>query len=213
MMTYREREKNKFAVQDRIKRLTYPQEWASYNAAQTQEKLICERLLAELLDALPQEEIVSKRGGRPLASYREMMMRMHIYSYSGYSSRRCISDMKIAKERGLIQSIPHFNTLLNHYNSWNVSKMLMRLIYLSSLPLKNVEETLIVDSSGFSTSRFERWLDIKTQRPAKRRHWKKAHLSVGAKSKIITSIYITDGDYGDSPYLVPLLEKSVRGFK
>jgi hypothetical protein len=39
--------------------------------------------------------------------------------------------------------------------------MLRHLVEISALPLKEVETDFAVDSTGFSTSRFERWYDAK----------------------------------------------------
>lgn len=203
---------NYIAVSEKIKKLTYPQDWKAYNAAQTKEKIICENLLLELMESIPDREIFPKKGGRPWTPIRERIYCMFLYVYSGYSSRRTISDIKIAKERGIIGTLPHFNSILNFYSNKSITPLLMKLIWITSLPLRNVEKNFAIDSSGFSTMQFERWFSIRTQKNEKKRHWKKSHLCVGVKSNIITSVEITQGTSPDCVELIGLAEKTARNF-
>lgn len=203
----------KQSVADKIKRMTYSQEWWSYNEAQTKEKILSEKLLLELLDAIPDQEIFSKKGGRPWTPIRQRIFYMYLYAYSGYSARRCISDLQMAKDRSIISKVPHFNSILNFHSSKSVTTFLMKLIWMTSLPLRNIEETFAIDASGFSTSLFERWFNVRTQLPERKRHWKKAHLCVGVKSHIIVSMEITEGHEADSPELIPLVEQAGKNFE
>jgi len=56
-----------------------------------------------------------------------------------------------------------------------------------------------MDSSGFSTSLYGRWLDIRASSSSKKRVFKKAHVTSGVKTNIITAIEVTPGFYADSP--------------
>jgi len=205
----------KFQVENRIKQITYPQDWSAYNTAQTREKVICEKLLSELMESIPDKEIYTKKGGRPWTPLRERVYAMFIYTYSGFSSRRCISYLNIAKQRGILSTIPHFNSVLNFYSNKSATPLLMKLIWITALPLKNVEDDFAVDASGFSTSRFERWFNVRTQKKEMKRHWKKAHLCIGVKTNVITSLAITDGTNADSdsPELIPLVTQTNKFFE
>jgi transposase len=97
---------------------------------------------------------------------------------------------------------------LNYLNDKNLTPLISQLIELSSLPLRAVEKDFAVDSTGFSTSRYSTWLDIRTQKRSKKRVWKKAHIIIGTKTNTITSVLVTDGVAADSPHLVPLLDKT-----
>jgi len=209
-----EKHQNLRDVQGRIDALnpkpTYPQDWQAYNAAQTQEKLIAEQMLLEILDSFEQKTLTVR--GRPQINMKERIYSMFQYVYLGYSARRCISDLKMAKQRGVIDNVPHFNSILNFFSNTTITPVLKRLVHITALPLKQVERDFAIDSSGFSTSRFERWFNIRTQKYARKRHWKKCHLSVGVKSNIITSVKITDGTVADSPELMPLANETRRYF-
>lgn len=199
-------------VADKIKKMTYPQDWEAYNQAQTKEKIITEKLLLELLDSIPDQEIYQKKGGRPWTPIRERIYSMFLYAYSGYSSRRCISDLMMAKDRGVISKYPHFNSILNYYSNKSITPFLMKLIWMTSLPLRSVEEHFAIDSSGFGTSRFERWFNVRTQESEWKRHWKKCHTCIGVKTNVITSLEITEGTDADSPELVRLIEQTSQNF-
>jgi len=94
-----------------------------------------------------------------------------------------------------------------------MTPLLTKLIEITALPLKQVEQDFAVDSTGFSTSQFKRWLDIRTKKISKKRKWKKVHALCGVKTNIITSIEITEGTANDSPYLVPLVEVTNKYFE
>lgn len=193
----------------KIKKLTYPQNWEAYNQAKTQEKIISERLLLELLDVITEKRIL-KKGGQS-APLKDKIFCMFTYNFSGLSSRRCISDIKIAHQRRLVKDVPHFNSVLNYFTDTNTTPLIKKLITLTALPLKNVEKDFAVDSSGFSTSLFDRWIDYRTQKVTKKRHWKKCHITVGVRSNVITAVKITQGNVSDCPEFVELVRET-RGF-
>lgn len=199
-------------VSEKIKRLTYSQDWTSYNEAQTKEKTISEKLIIELMNSIPDKEIYTKKGGRPWTPLRDRIFIMFLYCHAGYSSRRTISELNAAKERGLIEKIPHFNSILNFFHNKSVTPMLLKLIWITALPLRNIETDIAIDSSGFSTSRFQQWFNVRTGKDSKKRHWKKAHLSVGVKTNIIISMHITDGTSADCPELISLTKQSAKNF-
>jgi len=194
----------------KLARQSYPQDWIAYNQAATREKVISEKMLLELLDYFPHKEL--KLRGRPGIPLKERVYAMFLYSYCGYSSRRTISDLIQAKNRGVISNVPHFNTLLNYFSYQSVTPLLVKLVIMTSLPLKSIEVDFAVDSSGFSTLRFERWFNVRTQKVEKKRQWKKAHLMVGTRTNVITSIEITDGTSADSPELMPLVKNTDKYF-
>jgi hypothetical protein len=149
------------AVAERIKRLTYPQNWTPYNLSQTQERVLSERLLLELLSSFDDYIFKNKRSPIPM---QERIYCMFAYIYCGFSSRRLISELTIAKQRGILKKVVHFNSVLNYFSHEEITPILRKLIYITSLPLKNIEDHVAVDSTGFSTSEFSRWVDTRTQK-------------------------------------------------
>jgi hypothetical protein len=57
------------------------------------------------------------------------------------------------------------------------------LIATSALPLKSIEHDFAVDSSGFSTGQFMRWLDVKYGKEEDRRHVDQGSLNVRSENQ------------------------------
>jgi len=187
----------------------YSQKWSAYNKSQTNEKLIFMKLLKDLCENIEQPKY---KFGRPTLPFADMLFGSVMKVYTGFSLRRFISDMKIAKHFGLIDKVPCYSSLSNFMNKKEIKPILDNLITISSLPLKEVESDFAVDSSGFSTSRFARWFDYKWGKEKKYRIWLKAHLMSGTKTNIVTAVKITEGHENDSPQLSELIKKTAENF-
>ena len=192
------------------KRVTYGQDWTAYNQAQTNEKVMFQKLLHDLCANIvepPQPE-----NGRPTLSYRDMLFSIIFKVYSTVSGRRFMCDLNDAKERGYITKACHFNSIFNYLEMENLTSVLQEMIRASSLPLKAVETDFAVDSSGFTTSQYNRWFDEKYGREKTANVWLKAHLMAGVKTHIVTSVEITGKDVNDSPMLPGLVAKTAENF-
>lgn len=187
----------------------YTQQWPEYNEAQTKEKLLFYKLLDELLNVIPERTYTF---GRPRKSLRDMIFCCMIKIYSNTSSRRIISDIKLAKEAGYIQDVPHFNTILNYFDDSAMRMILHYLIQISSLPLKQVETVFAVDSTGFGTGRFDRWIDSRVKLDKVRRGFVKIHACCGVRTNIITSAEITRGSAADITMFESLVKQTRENF-
>src|SRR6266567_4093061 len=197
----------------RTARVSYSQEWTSYNAAQVAEKPTFMRLLADLCSSVPQPPQTT---GRPRLPLSDMAFAATFKVYSRFSSRRFSSDLREAQARGLIVRAPHFNSVTNYLSDPGLTPVLHGLIESSSLPLAAVESDFAVDSSGFSTGRFDRWIDYKYGKAVEtrlRRHWIKAHIMVGVRTNVVTGVQITPWNEHDGGYLPPLVEDTARRFQ
>ena len=191
-------------------KITYAQKWKAYDEPQTNEKLVFMKLLKDLTnyDEQPKYEF-----GRPKLLMSEMVFNSVMKIYSTFSLRRFMSDVKIAKEMGLIDSVPCYSSIGYFLQRKDLTHILLRLIQLSASPLKEVEVDFAVDSTGFSTSRFARWFDHKYGKESKRRIWLKCHAMAGVKTNIIASVKITEGYSNDSPQLASLVEQTAQSFE
>lgn len=190
-------------------RITYGQDWPNYNRAQMMEKELFMKLLADLCKDIPNEEY---KFGRPTLSRADMLFCSAFKVYSGYSGRRFTTDMKIAKEKGYIDKVPHFNSVFNYLRDEDMATILQELITKSSLPLKGIENDFAVDSSGFSTCRFDRWFDHKYGRERAGRIWVKTHLMCGVKTNIVTGAELTEPTVADPNMFTPLVERTAENF-
>jgi hypothetical protein len=138
---------------------TTPQEWHEYNLAQTTEKSRFQELLYALCSGI--EEPPAQATGRPRIPLADMLFAIVLKVYCGFSSRRTTSDLMEAQRRGYLARTPHFNSLSNYMEAEWLTAYLHALITQSSLPLKTIERDFAVDSSGFSTNTYSRWVEVK----------------------------------------------------
>lgn len=207
-------------IEEKKVRKTYPQEWHEYNLAQTNEKALFQELLYALCGGI--EEPIQKTG-RPRIPLSDMLFAIVLKVYCGFSSRRTISDLRDAQQRGYLSRSPHFNSLSNYMEAEWLTAYLHALITESALPLKTIEFDFAVDSSGFSTNTYSRWFDEKwgavrlkdggeEAEEYKRQNWVKVHLMCGVKTNVVTSAIVTDKYAGDCPRFKPLVNATAENF-
>lgn len=190
-------------------RVTYPQQWPAYNAAQTNEKRHVAELLRDLCSAI--DEPPAKRG-RPPLSPRTAVFAAVMKVYSGMSTRRAMSDLTDLAAKGFIPGAPHFNSVIKAMDDPALGSILSAMIHESAGPLAAVETDFAVDSSGFASHVYHRWYDEKYGRERSQVEWLKAHVMVGVRTNIVTSVEVTGGTAADSRFLEPLLHASLQRF-
>jgi transposase len=131
--------------------------------------------------------------------------------YLDFSSRRSQSDIKLAEQLGYIDHTPHFNTVLKYLRKPEMKKILTKLIEVSALPLKEIEEDFALDATGFSTAMYGQWL-TKRNVYKESRTFKKVHCMCGIKTNIITYIEVTDGNVHDTVMFDSLVKNTARNF-
>jgi len=189
---------------------TYKQNWPAYNAAQSVEKDRFQELLFDLLRGVPEPERTVK--GRKPHTVRNSLFAIIFKVYSTLGSRRFSTDLRDAHAKGHLSApVPGLKVNLFMENA-EYTPILKQLIAQSALPLKGVETDFAIDSSGFSTSRFERWFDHKYGITRQRCMWVKVHLACGVKTNVVTAVRILDKDAADSPQFVPLVKETKKNF-
>ena len=201
--------KESVSVTGTVKR-TYTQNWTTYNNSQVNEKDQFQVLLKDLVNGVP-EPARNKTGRKPIP-VSDALFAAAFKVYSTVSGRRFMSDLREAHKRGFIRKVPHFNSVFNVLRQAGLTEILQGLVTKSSLPLATVERSFAVDASGFSTSRFDRWVEYKWGKKGSRREWLKAHLMCGTQTNIVTAAQITDGKRHDAPFLPPLLGATAQYF-
>jgi transposase len=191
-------------------RKTYRQDWPKYNLAQSQEKERFQVLLHDLCGRLP--DFVREKAGRKPHSVRDSVFSMAYKVYSTFSARRFATDLRDAHERGFLSKpIPGMKVLAFLENP-EFTPILFDLIERSAMPLKAVESNFAVDSTGFSSCRFETWYDHKYGVNRRKAMWVKLHAAVGVKTNIVTSVRILDKDSADCPQFAPLAKSTAKNF-
>jgi transposase len=189
----------------KVTRKTYSQDWPAYNNAQTHEKSELQALLYELCRSIPEPD---QYRGRPRLSLADIIFASTFKVYSTVSGRRFMTDLREAQGRGYLSKVPHYNSVFRYLEAEALTPYLYDLITASSLPLKSVESAFAVDSSGFSTGQFIRWLDVKYGKEEDRRMWLKVHLMCGVKTNIVTSVEISDGYAHDYHFFKGLVART-----
>jgi transposase len=195
------------------KRPTYKQDWPAYALAQKTEKRRLQVLLRDLCRNLPERERPEgKRGPKPhLPS--DAVFSMAFKVYCGLSSRRFSCDLLDAHEKGHISRPIPGAKVTAFFEDAYFTPILKALIAYSARPLRVVEKDFAIDSSGFGSSRYEKWYDQKYGVTRQKCLWVKVHLAVGVKTHVVTAVRILDKDAGDSPQFVPLVKETRRQFE
>ena len=190
-------------------RKTYKQEWSSYNKAQTNEKAHFLAFLYELCSKVEEPIQKRSRGGQrlPLA---DVLFTVAFKVYSGMSARRFASDMRDALAKGYVSKAPSFNSVFDYLQMESLTPYLRQLIAESAMPLKSIETDFAIDSSGFSTTRFVHWFDVKYGNNEDWHDWVKMHLMCGTRTHVVTSVELSRARMHDSPYLKPLIEQTAK---
>ncbi|HEX7174060.1 MAG TPA: transposase, partial [Pyrinomonadaceae bacterium] len=196
----------------KIEKRKYTQNWPQYHRAQVAEKGKFQLLLAELCKGI--EEPIQEYG-RPRAVLADVIFAAAFKIFSTVSTRRFCSDLKEAHAKGYVSKALSYNCVLEYLGYAELTPYLHQLIEVSSLPLKGVESDFAVDSSGFGTGQFTRWFNAKyTKNGDSDMHdWLKAHIMVGVKTHIITSVEVSDRHDNDYGFFEPLVKSTAQNFK
>ncbi len=192
-------------------RATYPQAWTAYNAAQTNEKDKFQSLLFDLCRGFQQPKV--KKNGRPNLPLSDAIFSAVFKVYSTVSARRFMSDLREAQQRKFISRTPHYNSIFNVLQKPELTPILRNLIIQSSLPLQSVETDFAADSSGFMTTRFVRWFDVKYGEERAEHDWVKCHLMCGTKTNIVTAVEIGSKHASDVRFFPPLVAATAQNFQ
>jgi len=185
--------------------------WSALTNAQNAEKQMLQDMLQEMLSMVT-IVVDPKKLGRKFSNPKDLLFCLALKTYTKLSSRRLNSDLEQAKANDFISNVPHFTTLMDFLKREELTDLLKELIHISALPVKNLEDSYAIDSSGFSSSQFGRWFDFKYGKESIRRNWVKAHVMCGVHTNIITSIELTEAHGADSPQLENLVKKTCKDF-
>lgn len=186
-------------------------DWHKYNLAKTREKKMFYELLFELCEIIPEP---IQTFGRPRIRIRDSVFSLGLKLYSNYSGRKVSSDLIHARGSGFIEQAPHFNTLTDFLKNPATYDLLKKLLTISAIPLKELEDSFSIDSSGFGSYQYERWKRYRFSKDYGRgdRNYLKGHISIGTKTNVIVACEITTGNMSDVRQMPELLETTSNNF-
>ena len=191
-----------------VKRPTYPQDWANYTKAQTEEARLFKELLTDLVQNVP-EPIRKDGAGRPRVPLKDAIYCSVEKVYSMQSSRRARSRYVDAKDKGNIAKAPSYNVVNITLNDITITPILQDLLHITAIPLKSIETKFSPDSTGFRTSRFSDYCE-KKHNTKKEHKWIKCHAMTGNTTNIITDAIILEENSPDCPQLIPMLNNTTE---
>lgn len=192
-------------------RVTYAQNWPAYNAAQVHEQERFELLLRDLCSGV--STVPHKGAGRPRIPLADVIFGNAMKVFSTQSGRRAQTDLRRAHAAGLVSKAPSYNTLFRYMEDPALTPVLTDLIEQTALPLRGVESQFAIDSTGFANATYVRWFDEKYGEERSMKTWVKLHAMCGTKTKIVTSVLVTDMSGADSPQFKALVESTAKNFK
>jgi transposase len=190
-------------------KVTYNQDWHTYNESQTHETGHFLKLLQELCNGVEQPVY---KFGRPRLPLSDVVFALVYKSYCMMSGRRLTSDLLEAQNDGFMDKAPHYNSAFRYLENPKLTPILKGLIEQSASPLKAVETDFAVDSSGFSTSTYRRWFDHKYGKNRSKQTWVKAHIICGVKTHVVTSVEADPYESADNPQFAPLISQTAKTF-
>ncbi|MEI7719281.1 MAG: transposase [archaeon] len=124
----------------------------------------------------------------------------------GGSERLCYQG----RERNDLKQLRKYITLdalIPFFNKEATYELLQKLITISALPLKELEDAYSLDSSGFGSYQYERWMRTRFYGPKTEwRNYVKGHVCIGTRTNVICSAEITYGNESDVKQVPKLLE-------
>lgn len=195
---------------EQVERKSYPQDWPNYNKAQVNEHRHFQAFLADLCDSLPAP---APKPGRPPTLPADAAFYAVFKVYSTMSARRFMGDLDEAREHGFVTKVPHFNSVLNFFDTEAATGILHEFVARSAAPLAEVETEFAVDSTGFAGARYVRWFDEKYGRPRSEIQWVKLHAMIGVKTNVVTSCKVMERGSADTTQFPDLVNDTAERFK
>lgn len=191
----------------------YRQDWPKYNAAQAGEKRRFRVLLHDLCRRLPARDRNGNTSGRMPHLPSDAVFTMAYRVYCGLSARRFTTDLLEAHEMGFISKpIPGMKATWFAEDPY-YTPILKELVGYSASPLRSLETDFAIDSSGFGSTKYEKWYDHKYGITRTRCIWVKTHIASGVKTNVVTAVRILDKDAHDSPQFIPLVKETRKHFE
>ncbi|RJQ40120.1 MAG: transposase [Dehalococcoidia bacterium] len=193
----------------KLVKMTCTQEWNEYDQAQMHEQERFVALLRDLCNGIPQPDY---RFGHPRLPLSDVVFGLVLKGYTTFSGRRFMSGLREAETKELVTKSASFASNARYLENPELAPILKTLIERSATPLKAVETDFAVDSSGFSSTTYDRWFDHKWGKVRSEAKWVKAHVMCGVKTHIVTSVETTDGDSHDTLQFPKLVNDTAKTF-
>lgn len=180
-------------------------------------------LIHDLVSAVPLLPATGRKPGRPHAEPRDIVHAAILKTFEHRTGRGTVELMDRAVAAGYLagRKPPHYNTLYEQMADPALMPIFQDLVFATARPFVDNARSFAIDSTGFTTSVFERWNNHKhgskkAQQALKilngnRKHqWVKAHFVVDTDSFAITACAMTNRRVGDVTMADSLIHDVIR---
>jgi transposase len=185
----------------------YERDWGAYNYAQRTQVEQFGVLLKDLCSPL---RLPTGKVGRPTVPLSDILFAMIYKVFRTMSARRTDSDILNCVAKQQLSRNIHYNTILKYMLDPTLRPFLARLVQVSSAPMAALEKTVAIDSTGFGTHSYLRWVDVKYGAEHRKATWVKGHVAVGVRTNVVVSMEV--GGWHDSVPFESLLKGTQRHF-
>lgn len=182
----------------------YERDWNSYNQGMCDEFKLFSQYLKELVSMVKLPEQTQKIG-RPALPIQDLIYAAVTKVALQLSSRR---------GQGVINSESigayNYDATQKFLRSPESREILRNILKASARPLKELEDTFSVDSSGFNTRTYlTSWKDEKYGTKPKRT-FVKCHIICGNRTNVVADAIVTESNVADTKEFIPLVN-SIKG--
>ena len=191
------------------KKKSYPQNWFVYYSACKNEKFMVWRIIKDAVDYLEISKSIATNG-RPSVNLSDIIKCLCIKAYSGLSSWRSDSELRIAQRLGIVDNIYKRSALNKYLGKPEVTLLLKKLLRTIAEPVAVIETQLTTDATGIGLAYSrKRWVEVRNDHQ-QHKLFVKLHIICGAKSNVVFAANITKGTAHESPLLKALIEETVE---
>jgi transposase len=190
----------------------YPQEWAAYNKAKTNEDLRFKELVIELAKGIPDNP--TPKRGRKGFSQKERFILMAMREHYKGSLRKCESILKVLATENFIPNVPTYASISNFYGDEELTPLLEQLVKITALPALQVESVGAIDATGWSLRRYRSWREQKYGKLHVMREtlWVKLHIICGTLTHTIALAEVTPSNTADITMMQSMLSNCQKYF-
>ncbi len=179
--------------------------WAAYNQSQVDEGRYFGRLLRSLCDNTPEPPKPAR--GRWPVPFGDILFCLVLQTYCGLPTRRVMSVLQEAYEKGLLSAVPSFPTIYKYTEDPRLVYWLRHMVERSALPLASVENRFAVDSSWFPAAPLK-----DGTKAGEKATPVKLHIMSGVKTGVVTTAAVIPGHSGDYPFFEPFVGITAKHF-
>lgn len=173
-----------------------------------------------LVDGLGLRGRVLGANGRPGVPLRNVLLTALIRAFENLTAAEAVVRVKIYAKAGLIRmnetEVPSYNTLLRVFAQPEHMALLHRLLAGSALPLIGLEDTFVVDGSGWGTSVYDHHFvqkhgEEEQKRKPTKHGWAEAKIVFGVKTLVAPAAQVTAQHVAECPIMPELVRRIVAG--